>query len=127
MVYARDQRCHGRAFGTLFLSYVKKEVMEQQLINALMKLLSKAGGGSFIKDLIQQTDQNGNPKSWTPSEIEAATQFINVQIENFGTAEAAIIIETLKKKYSLERARPGSPDTSAHEDLPEAPGVHGLR
>ncbi|HEY0743503.1 MAG TPA: hypothetical protein VGD40_18675 [Chryseosolibacter sp.] len=101
--------------------------MEQQLINALMKLLSKAGGGSLIKDLIQQVDQNGNPKSWTPSEVSAAIEFVTWQTENFGTAEATAIIETLKKKYNLSSGTSNAIQASAHENLPEAPGVHGLR
>ena len=75
--------------------------MEQQLINAMMKLLSKAGGGSLVKDLIQEVDENGNPKIWNESEIVKAVSFINWQIDNFGTAEATAIIETLIKKYNL--------------------------
>jgi hypothetical protein len=75
--------------------------MEQQLINAFMKLLAKAGGGSLIKDLIQKVDENGNPKIWTASEIEAAIQYITWQTENFGAAEASIIMGTLAQKYNL--------------------------
>lgn len=104
--------------------------MEQQLINALIKLLAKAGGGSFIKELIQQIDQNGNPKIWTAAEVESAIQFINWHTENFGSSEARAIIETLQKKYNLtvdtlsrDRAHPSSPS----DTLPEVPGVHGLR
>lgn len=101
--------------------------MEQQLINALMKLFSKAGGGSLIKDLIQQVDQNGNPKVWTPSEIASAVDFINWQTENFGTTEATAMVESLRKKYNLTSASQTLSDSSAHEELPEVPGVHGLR
>jgi hypothetical protein len=101
--------------------------MEQQLINALIKLLSKAGGGSFVKDLIQQVDQNGNPKIWTPAEIKSATDFINHQTENFGTAEARIMIETLRKKYNLDTTMSANGDRPAPQELPEVPGVHGLR
>lgn len=100
--------------------------MEQQLINALMKLVSKAGGGSLIKDLIQQVDQDGNPKVWTPSEIISAIKFITWQTENFGSAEAAGIIETLRKKYNLT-SMSGDSDDSRGTDLPVAPGVHGLK
>ena len=102
--------------------------MEQQLINALIKLFSKAGGGSFVKDLIQQVDQNGNPKIWTPAEIKSATDFINHQIENFGTAEASIMMEALRKKYNLDTTtRSASGERPASQELPEVPGVHGLR
>jgi hypothetical protein len=100
--------------------------MEQQLINAMMKLFSKAGGGSLIKDLIQQIDQNGNPKIWTPTEIKAAVEFIRWQTENFGTAEATAMIETLKKKYNLSSTAPVKENANVHEELPEVPGVHGL-
>jgi hypothetical protein len=101
--------------------------MEQQLINALMKLFSKAGGGSLIKDLIQQVDQNGNPKIWTPAEIASAIEYVNWQTENFGTAEAEIVIETLQKKYNLSSKAERLDNNSSTQDLPEVPGVHGLR
>ena len=98
--------------------------MEQQLINSLMKLLAKAGGGSLIKDLIQQVDMNGNPKVWTPEETEKAVQYVNWQIENFGTAEAAAILESLVRKYHLNTENFTAP---ADQDLSEAPGVQGLQ
>lgn len=100
--------------------------MEQQLINALMKLFSKAGGGSLIKDLIQQTDQNGNPKVWTSTEISAALDFVNWQTENFGTPEATVMIDTLRKKYNLGSASTESSD-EGDVQLPTLPGVHGLK
>jgi hypothetical protein len=107
----------------------ENDSMEQQLINALIKLFAKAGGGSFIKDLIQQVDQNGNPKVWTPEEIASAIDMIHWQTENFGSAEARVIIEALQKKFNLnsenaarDRSTPSTPDA-----LPEVPGVHGLR
>jgi hypothetical protein len=97
--------------------------MEQQLINAFMKLIAKAGGGSLIKDLIQQVDENGNPKIWTPSEIEKAVTYVYWQTENFGTAEATIMVETLLKKYNL---RPDNflPEPAA---ISEEPKVQGLQ
>ena len=101
--------------------------MEQQLINALIKLLAKAGGGSFVKDLVQQTDQNGNPKVWTAEEIKAATELVTNQTETFGTPEATIIIETLRRKYNLDGTRPANSERAASQALPEVPGVHGLR
>jgi hypothetical protein len=110
--------------GITFLHCVEIKIMEQQLINSLMKLLAKAGGGSLVKDLVQQVDQSGNPKVWTPSEVAAAVSFVNEQIENFGTADARAIVDSLQKKYHLslsDRSTPG------REDLPEVPGVHGLR
>ena len=36
--------------------------MEQLLINQLIELLCKGGSGSLIKDLLRETDQDGNAK-----------------------------------------------------------------
>jgi hypothetical protein len=106
--------------------------MEQQLINALVKLIAKAGGASLMKDMIQQIDTNGNPKVWTAAEVEAAVRYVDIQTENFGTAEAIIMIQTLLKKYNLRMEdfqttieTPPNNELKANE-LPEAPGVHGL-
>ena len=97
--------------------------MEQQLINAFMKLISKAGGGSLIKDLIQQVDEDGNPKTWTASEIERATEYVQWQTENFGTAEATAMVEALLKKYNLNL----EDFRDKEESLPEPTGVQGLQ
>jgi hypothetical protein len=111
-----------------FYSCQKLQTMEQQLINALMKLFAKAGGGSLIKDLIQQVDQDGNPKVWTAAEVESAIDFINWQTENFSASEARAIIESLEKKYNLSSGNVSRDRTSpSSESLPEVPGVHGLR
>jgi hypothetical protein len=99
------------------------KLMEQQLINLLMKLLSRAGGGSFIKDLIQEVDQDGNPKTWTPAELEKAIVHVTRQIENFGTPEASAIIETLTRKFNLR----ADDLIIADDSLPETPGVQGLQ
>jgi hypothetical protein len=95
----------------------------EKLINAFMKLVSKAGGGSLIRDMIQQVDESGNPKVWTPSEVEAAVHYVNEQIDNFGTAEATIIVETLVRKYNLRL------DTFQRneESLSETHGIQGLQ
>jgi hypothetical protein len=99
--------------------------MEQQLINAFMKLISKAGGGSLIKDLILQVDENGNPKVWTSSELEKAVTYVYWQTENFGTAEATVMVESLLKKYNLR------PENFLHEPATvssnDNPGVQGLQ
>jgi hypothetical protein len=97
--------------------------MEQQLINAFMKLLARAGGGSLIKDLIREVDENRNPKVWNPSEIEKAIQYVTDQTENFGTAEATAIIETLMRKYNLRAEN----FLTSHESLPGAAGIQGLQ
>src|SRR5688500_12810763 len=97
--------------------------MEQQLINALIKLLAKTGSGSLIKDLIREVDENRNPKVWTPSEIEKAIRYITLQTENFGAAEATVIIETLMQKYNLRAEN----FLAANEALPGATGIQGLQ
>jgi hypothetical protein len=97
--------------------------MEQQLINVLIKLIAKAGGASLIKDLILQVDENGNPKVWTPSEIVKATEFVEWQIQNFGTAEATAMIESLLKKYNID---PNDLRLS-NESLEASPDVRGLQ
>jgi hypothetical protein len=97
--------------------------MEQQFINALLKLIAKAGGGALVRDLIRQVDQDGNPKTWTVSEIEEATAFIQWQTENFGTAEAAAIVESLVRKYKLDLDSFKSEDSS----LEASPDVRGLQ
>lgn len=97
--------------------------MEQQLINAFMKLLATAGGGSLIKDLIREVDENRNPKVWSASEIEKAIQYVTLQTENFGTAEATVIIETLLRKYNLRAEN----FLTTHEPMPETTGVQGLQ
>ncbi|MBT1701006.1 hypothetical protein KK083_29200 [Fulvivirgaceae bacterium PWU4] len=97
--------------------------MEQQLINAFMKLVAKAGGGSLIKDLIREVDENRNPKIWTPTEIEKAIAYVTEQTESFGAADAIVIIETLMQKYNL-RTESFLP---AHESLPGTAGIQGLQ
>jgi hypothetical protein len=97
--------------------------MEQQLINVLIKLIAKAGGASLIKDLILQVDENGNPKVWTTSEIVKATEFVEWQIQNFGTAEATAMIESLLKKYNID---PNDLRLS-NESLEASPDVRGLQ
>lgn len=80
----------------------------------------------MIRDLIRQTDQNGNPKVWTSAELTAATDFVNWQTENFGSAEARAIIDTLQKKYNVFASPEQRDSKDIQEDLPEIPGVHGL-
>jgi hypothetical protein len=75
--------------------------MEQQLINAFMKLVAKAGGGFLIRELIQHVDDNGNPKVWTPEEIRHAVDYVTLEIETFGEPEAMMVIGSLVRKYNL--------------------------
>jgi hypothetical protein len=96
---------------------------EQQLINAFMKLVAKVGAGELIRQMIQLIEQNGNPKVWTPQEIDSATHFINHQTENFGKAEAVMIVKTLMRKFDIH-------EHDLHSDsdaLPDASGIQGLQ
>lgn len=75
--------------------------MEQLLINQLITLISKAGGSSLIKDLIYETDQDGNAKNWTEDEIENAINYLQNINRYFGEGDARVIIENLSKAYNL--------------------------
>jgi hypothetical protein len=89
--------------------------MEQQFINGLLKLISAAGGNSLVRDLISETDENGDPRRWNTAEIEKAIRYVEWQTENFGTPEATAIIAALLKKYNLR-----AEDFQQHEDI-----IHG--
>jgi len=98
-------------------------MLEQQLINAFMKLAAKAGAGEIIREMIQQVEQNGNPKVWTALEMERALKFINQQVENFGKAEALVVVETLIRKFEITDA-----DLHHHNSLSSASsGIQGLQ
>jgi hypothetical protein len=96
---------------------------EQQLINAFMKLVAKAGAGEVIREMIQRIEENGNPKVWTANEIESATHFINHQVENFGKAEALMVVKTLIDKFDIHEQ-----DLHSHSEVsPDSSGVQGLQ
>jgi hypothetical protein len=76
--------------------------MEQQVINTLLALIVRAGGGSLIRDLIRQVDENGNPAAWTDAELEHALTYLQWQNENFGAAEATAIAGILIREYHLD-------------------------
>ena len=77
--------------------------MEQLLINQLITLISKAGGSSLIKDLIYETDQDGNARNWTEDEIENAINYLQNINRYFGEGDARVIIENLSKEYNLTK------------------------
>lgn len=104
---------------------VCEKVMEQlQLINAFMKLISKAGGGNLIRDLIQKVDTNGNPKAWTYTETTEAVHYVNRQIENFDQEDALQVIRTLLRKYDIH---PDQLSSSIGSDTEQLPNVQGLQ
>jgi hypothetical protein len=75
--------------------------MEQQLINQLITLLCKSGGRSLIKDLLLETDQDGDYRNWTVEEIENANNYLNWINKNFGAADATVIVNNLVKDYQI--------------------------
>ena len=96
--------------------------MEQQLINSLIRLITKAGGESLIKNLRLQVEESNNLDDWTSAELKKAITYIDWQSDNFGTAEAAAIVDALVHKYNLRQE-----DFAHHDELPDAPGVKGLQ
>jgi hypothetical protein len=97
--------------------------MEQQLINAFMKFTAKMGAGEMIKDLIREVDENGNPKAWTPAEIEKGIAYLNHLTESFDKTQARTIATTLIKKFDLDMTQLHS----GAEIMPETNGVQGLQ
>jgi hypothetical protein len=74
--------------------------MEQQLINNLICFIRKAGGESFIKNLLVNGD-NAN-RVWTADEIAHAvdhTQWVN---DFFGQSDAAVVISKLLEIYHID-------------------------
>jgi hypothetical protein len=79
--------------------------MEQQLINQLITLLCKGGGSSLIKDLLRETDQDGDSRNWTVEEIENANNYLTWINKNFSAADALAIVNNLKKEYNLDLSK----------------------
>jgi hypothetical protein len=97
--------------------------MEQQFINVLIKLLRETGAGPLIRELTETVEENGDPKNWNAAELEKAFRYVNWQLENFGTAEASAIIETLLNKYNLHIEN----FQKKEKALPESTGAPGLQ
>ena len=76
--------------------------MEQQLINQLIALLCKGGSSSLIKDLLRETDQDGDVRHWTVEEIENANNYLTWINRNFNSSDAMVIINNLAKEYNID-------------------------
>jgi len=76
--------------------------MEQQLINQLIALLCKGGSSSLIKDLLRETDQDGDARHWTVEEIENANNYLTWINRNFNSSDAMVIINNLAKEYNID-------------------------
>jgi hypothetical protein len=75
--------------------------MEQLVINQLIQLLCKAGSAALIKDLLRETNVDGNTRHWTVEEIENANTYLNNLNMFFGKGDALVIIQNLMKEYHL--------------------------
>ena len=78
--------------------------MEQELINQLVSLLCKGGSSSLIKDLLRETDQDGDSRNWTVEEIENAINYLTWINKNFTAADATVIVNNLVRDYKLNLA-----------------------
>lgn len=102
-------------------------MLEQQLINAFMKFTAKAGAGKFIKDLVREIDENGNPKSWTIREMENAIHFLHQRTEGFGKGEAILVVKTLLKKFDIDLSSLPQENDPSDERTGEFSGIQGLQ
>jgi hypothetical protein len=75
--------------------------MEQQMINQLITLICKSGGRYLIKDLVRETDQDGDNRNWTVEEMENATNYLYWINKNFSTADAMNIVNNLSSEYKI--------------------------
>ena len=75
--------------------------MEQELINQLVSLLCKGGSSTLIKDLLRETDQDGDSRHWTVEEIENAVNYLTWINKNFTAADATVIVNNLVREYKL--------------------------
>ena len=76
--------------------------MEQLLINQLIRFLCKGGSSSLIRDLIRETDEDGNARVWTDEEMESANNYLNWINQNFSASDALAIINNLVRQYNIK-------------------------
>jgi hypothetical protein len=113
--------------GIIFMLPDKNHFMlEQQLINSFMKFTSKAGAGEFVRMMIQEYEENGNPKVWTENEMHHAINFLEDLVQKFGKHEAAIVITTLMRKFEIS-IEDLHVQHAEHEHTDEFSGVKGLQ
>lgn len=99
-------------------------MLEQQLINAFMKLTAKVGAGDIVRSIVQNTDENGNPKTWSSKEMDQAIAFIQAKTDAFGKDDALKVIRTLMKKYQIDSQE----IVPSHDEVvPDHPGIKGLQ
>jgi hypothetical protein len=74
---------------------------EHELINQLLLLIQNLGGDIFIKGLHDESDEDGNPATWTDAEIEKAIAFVKSVNDNYSTSDATTVISNIILKYHL--------------------------
>lgn len=74
---------------------------EQSLINELILMIAKMGGNAVMKDLIEQVDTDGDPKTWTAEEIARAVDYVKWQNSYFARADAMAVIDRLMANYKI--------------------------
>ena len=74
--------------------------MEQQLINNLICFIQKAGGESFIKNLLHSGDNS--KRVWTEEEILHAIDHTKWVNDFFGQSDAAVVIGKLMEMYHID-------------------------
>lgn len=74
--------------------------MEQELINALICFISKAGGESFTKNILVHEEQVN--RVWTEAELARAISHMHWINEIFGQSDAAVVIGKLLEMYSID-------------------------
>ena len=77
-------------------------MMEQTLINELIRLLCKAGGETFVGNFQRDVDKDGKSVRWSSQEIAEAVPYIQYMNEYFGRDEAVAIVTALIAKYNLD-------------------------
>lgn len=90
-------------------------MMEQTLINELIKLMCKGGCetfvGNFQKDPVMLTPQ----PPWSEREIEEAVHYVRYMNEFFGKQEAVAVITSLVAKFHISLNDLTIPKTSAEK------------
>lgn len=74
---------------------------EHELINQLLLLIQNLGGDIFIKSLIHESDEDGDPSTWTDAEVEKAIAFLKNVNNNYSTSDATTVISNIILKYHL--------------------------
>ncbi|HYG19908.1 MAG TPA: hypothetical protein VD816_13315 [Ohtaekwangia sp.] len=74
--------------------------MEQQLINQLVCLIRKSGGGSFIEQVLPGVD-NILTHQWNAEEISSAVERLKFINDLFGKSDATVVISNLLQLYHI--------------------------